>query len=590
MGMTIITKYCDESFLDSIACQTGINLQDVTVVSTTEVSDNAYPFNFQQSNLSDIVSIAKTIDSDHFLLCFTHSVLSNYLVLHSLLDLDRVVIDETSIFCNKQFIEATKDENELFRIIQNTDVVVPNLISVSTGTDKYLDIYRKETYYKNRNKEEIVSFVSDLSKNVLTSYTTCDDYFIHNYTLRAFFAHFVINLLGDNINIFDSSINNFINQTIKDYDYCLHFVVELLTNKYIKDINTLININVTNLQRVKSSQIKNYAYVFYLSKDIYTKAVITAYLSLLLQNPNYPIYCCVTEEVNSDNIKLLEQYKIPTINVNSIYPNESSLEWYGADDFNNNHWYRAFGKIVIWNLTQFDKIVYLDADMLIVQNCDELFEYPDMSAAQMISIIDDKFEFVDYFNSGVMVLNPNNQTFLDLVELAETNTNSQICNDEFLLITYFNDWMSRNDNKLPITYNIATIDYNVILDKLSINSSDIKILHFSCKKPWEYDYQLFNNYNDILEWRFRGLGLCLIPYFQLYNNIDMNFKSGEQGEFSSITDFKSFLEAARSICLEFDSNKISQLNRYIQQLKDTKLKLLYEGIVRDYLLLKIKNE
>lgn len=37
------------------------------------------------------------------------------------------------------------------------------------------------------------------------------------------------------------------------------------------------------------------------------------------------------------------------------------------------NWGLAFTKLALWNLTQYDKIVYMDSDLLVMRNCDELF-------------------------------------------------------------------------------------------------------------------------------------------------------------------------------------------------------------------------
>lgn len=61
---------------------------------------------------------------------------------------------------------------------------------------------------------------------------------------------------------------------------------------------------------------------------------------------------------------------------------------------------RQFNKFRIWQLTEYEKIVYLDLDVLVVENIDELFERPDLSAAPDI-LTGDKF------NSGVLVIKPS---------------------------------------------------------------------------------------------------------------------------------------------------------------------------------------
>ena len=71
----------------------------------------------------------------------------------------------------------------------------------------------------------------------------------------------------------------------------------------------------------------------------------------------------------------------------------------------------TFSKLHAWRLTQFFKGVFLDADTLVLQNVDELFEREELSAAPDIG-------WPDTFNSGVFVFEPSIETFNKLVLLA----------------------------------------------------------------------------------------------------------------------------------------------------------------------------
>ena len=71
-------------------------------------------------------------------------------------------------------------------------------------------------------------------------------------------------------------------------------------------------------------------------------------------------------------------------------------------------------KIHIWRLLQFNKVVFLDADTLVLQNVDELFSREeDFLAAPDVG-------WPDCFNSGVFVCRPNLDTYHGLYRLALT--------------------------------------------------------------------------------------------------------------------------------------------------------------------------
>ena len=66
-------------------------------------------------------------------------------------------------------------------------------------------------------------------------------------------------------------------------------------------------------------------------------------------------------------------------------------------------------QIQCWTLTDYTKCVFLDADTLILQNSDELFEREEFSAAPDAG-------WPDCFNSGVFVFRPNLNTFKVIVK------------------------------------------------------------------------------------------------------------------------------------------------------------------------------
>ena len=64
----------------------------------------------------------------------------------------------------------------------------------------------------------------------------------------------------------------------------------------------------------------------------------------------------------------------------------------------------TFTKLHCWRLVQYEKCVFLDADTLMLQNSDELFDRAELSAAPDSG-------WPDCFNSGVFVFKPSLQTF-----------------------------------------------------------------------------------------------------------------------------------------------------------------------------------
>ena len=99
-------------------------------------------------------------------------------------------------------------------------------------------------------------------------------------------------------------------------------------------------------------------------------------------------------------------------------------------------------KLHVFRLTQFSKIIFLDADILPIRPLSHLFTLPhDFSAVPDVG-------WPDIFNSGLMVLAPGEDKFNELMSLSKTK-GSWDGGDQGLL----NEWMGSNWNRLSFTYN-----------------------------------------------------------------------------------------------------------------------------------------
>ena len=75
-----------------------------------------------------------------------------------------------------------------------------------------------------------------------------------------------------------------------------------------------------------------------------------------------------------------------------------------------------FAKLRLWQMTEYEAITFLDADTLVLQNIDRLFNYPEFSAAPNVyqSLID-----FHRLNSGVFTAKPSEETFKDMLKVLD---------------------------------------------------------------------------------------------------------------------------------------------------------------------------
>ena len=133
-----------------------------------------------------------------------------------------------------------------------------------------------------------------------------------------------------------------------------------------------------------------------------------------------------------------------------------------------------FCKLRLWQL-DYERVIFLDADTLVLRNIDKLFDYPEFCAAPNVyeSLVD-----FHRMNSGVFTARPSQATFDAMMARLETPGAFWRRTDQTFLQDFFPDW-----NGLPITYN--TLQYLWFNLPGLWNWDSINVLHFQYEKPWQ---------------------------------------------------------------------------------------------------------
>jgi lipopolysaccharide biosynthesis glycosyltransferase len=257
-----------------------------------------------------------------------------------------------------------------------------------------------------------------------------------------------------------------------------------------------------------------YAYVFLCMKgDSYVPGVICAAESIRRSGSKYDIVCMVTDDVSDDaistlktisrvvNIKLL---KFITLDMKTKRQMELYESWF-------NESYTKWNSL---QLTEYEKILFVDADMLVIQNIDHLFNLP-APAATFSTPWAKEFDHTSTFDlagyptgHGDVVshttikksLSNGGYTFIASLVLLEPKKDSFT---EFIkmMSTFetfgFNNYSTPDEQSLAYFYASQNINwthihqkYNFIVHKINWirNHSKITVPHvlhyFSSKKPW----------------------------------------------------------------------------------------------------------
>lgn len=151
-----------------------------------------------------------------------------------------------------------------------------------------------------------------------------------------------------------------------------------------------------------------------------------------------------------------------------------------------------YSKFRLWQLTDYAKVVFVDADVVVLRNIDLLFHFPEMSATGNDGVI---------FNSGVMVIEPSNATFAMLMEKRREIV-SYNGGDQGFLNEVFVWWhrLPRRVNFLKNFWSNTSAEAHLKNRLFGADPPELYAIHYLGLKPWlcyrDYDC----NWNIADQW------------------------------------------------------------------------------------------
>jgi alpha-N-acetylglucosamine transferase len=137
-----------------------------------------------------------------------------------------------------------------------------------------------------------------------------------------------------------------------------------------------------------------------------------------------------------------------------------------------------FAKLRLWQLTDYDRVVFLDADTLVLRNIDRLFRYPEFSAAP--NVYESLRDFTR-LNSGVFVGQPSEATFAAMLSRLDQPEAFWPRTDQTFLQSYFPQW-----HGLPVYFNMLQYVWFALPELWDWTS--ISVIHYQYEKPWEAEH------------------------------------------------------------------------------------------------------
>ena len=264
----------------------------------------------------------------------------------------------------------------------------------------------------------------------------------------------------------------------------------------------------------------NYAYITVLTSESYLGGVLVLSRSLQIVQSKYPLYVLLPSDSDPMLKNVLENYNIPT-----LFSDPLSDDMMRRESNSQSYWRDTLFKLKVFQLTQFDKIICLDSDMLVINNIDHLFQKKHMSCVAAGRVL--HHDWI-HLNSGIMIIEPSNAAYDGLLRLVDpvcTNLINQgvgFGDQDIISARYDEEWTSNPELQLPESYN-CMLGYAGLLKKAGIvqSAGDIFVYHFTGRqKPWRnllsedaailikilkrskshsaLDYQIFYRYKQVL--------------------------------------------------------------------------------------------
>ncbi|KAI7833155.1 nucleotide-diphospho-sugar transferase [Kickxella alabastrina] len=233
-----------------------------------------------------------------------------------------------------------------------------------------------------------------------------------------------------------------------------------------------------------------------LTTDSYLHGALTLAASLRTTNTKYEIICLVSDkQLSAPSLDRLSSAFDRIINVPALDTKDKvNLALLKRPDLGS-----TVTKIAVWSLTEYQRIVFLDADTLVLQPIDSLLDNnvetgsggwagrPNggMRRKGLLGAAPD-LGWPDCFNSGVFVAQPAEATHEELLKMLYAQ-GSFDGGDQGLLNEYFSDW-SRADHtrRLSFSFNTTSSSFYTYAPAFARFSNDIKVVHFiGPQKPWK---------------------------------------------------------------------------------------------------------
>jgi alpha-N-acetylglucosamine transferase len=230
------------------------------------------------------------------------------------------------------------------------------------------------------------------------------------------------------------------------------------------------------------------AFVTYLATDAFVPGLLVLDQSLKAHKNDAPLVVMVTRMASRKVVNMLTRRGFDLRMADDILnPNKLASS--------QRNFSLLYTKLNVFSMTEFEKIVYLDLDMLVCDRIVGLFAKPHMSAVVAGALAAENAQWVD-LNSGLMVVEPSKELFNEMFDKVSTLP-SQDGSDQGFLHSFFPQWKHQSELHLDHGFNLPCgcldqycerPDFEFSYSDGKLVSKNIFVLHYwGVPKPWQME-------------------------------------------------------------------------------------------------------
>lgn len=231
-------------------------------------------------------------------------------------------------------------------------------------------------------------------------------------------------------------------------------------------------------------------YITALTNERYIPGAMALVKSLREVNSKYDIAIMIPSEKEDSLGAALREYGVLDIAGTFLLPKESICldELSYVVDEKYSYWRDSFFKLQAAGCVEFDKIILLDCDQMVVRNVDHLFDAPMFTATTCGRCVHPDWLSL---SAGLLVLEPSQELHEKLISLILPAIESKKekglqAGDQDVFNLACPEWRNRPDLFIPEKYNICWGWISDLCKKEKITPKDFYMIHFPGKeKPWD---------------------------------------------------------------------------------------------------------